>query len=39
MSEYADKARKALAAFAEAYPDSMRAAAAGMILKSIGGTQ
>ena len=39
MSEYAGKARKALAAFAEAYPDSMRAAAAGIILKSIGGTQ
>ena len=38
VSEYAGKARKALAAFAEAYPDSMRAAAAGMILKSIGGT-
>jgi hypothetical protein len=39
MSEYAGKARKALAAFAEAHPDSMRAAAAGMILRSIGGTQ
>jgi hypothetical protein len=29
----------ALAAFAEAYPESMREAAAGMILKSIGGGQ
>jgi hypothetical protein len=36
---YTGKAQKALSAFAEAYPDSMRAAAAGMILKNMGGTQ
>jgi hypothetical protein len=35
---YTGKAQKALSAFAETYPDSMRAAAAGMILKGIGGT-
>ena len=36
---YAQAARTALGAFAEAYPESMRAAAAGMILKGLGGTQ
>ena len=36
---YASKARKALTAFADAYPESMRAAAAGMILKSVDGAQ
>jgi hypothetical protein len=36
---YAGKARAALAAFAEAYPDSMRAAAAGMILKRLGSAE
>jgi hypothetical protein len=36
---YASKARKALTAFADAYPDSMRAAAAGMILKSVDGAK
>ena len=30
-----DKAQKALAAFAEAYPESMRAAATRMVLKRI----
>jgi hypothetical protein len=36
---YAGKAQKALAAFAEAYPESMRAAAARMILKSVSAVQ
>ncbi|MGD0335403.1 MAG: hypothetical protein ABSA90_19450 [Xanthobacteraceae bacterium] len=35
---YADKARTALAAFAKSYPESMRAAAAGLILKGLGGS-
>ena len=35
----AGKARAALAAFAEAYPESMRAASAEVILKSLGGTE
>ena len=36
---YADKARAALGAFAEAYPESMRAASAEVILKSLGGAE
>lgn len=36
---YAGKALKALAAFAEAYPDSMRAAAARLIIENIGDAQ
>ena len=36
---YASKARNSLTAFADAYPESMRAAAARMILKSVGGTE
>ena len=36
---YSGKAQKALAAFAEAHPESMRAAAARMILKSVGAVQ
>ena len=36
---YAAKARKALAAFAEAYPESMRAASARVILKGFGGAE
>ena len=36
---YTDKAQKALAAFAEAYPESMRAAATRMVLKSIDAVQ
>ncbi len=39
MRGYAEKARAALAAFAEAYPDSMRAAAADMILKRLGSAE
>jgi hypothetical protein len=39
MRAYAGKARAALAAFAQAYPESMRAAAAGMILKGFGGAE
>jgi hypothetical protein len=39
VSAYASKARKALTAFADAYPESMRAAAARMILKSVGDTE
>jgi hypothetical protein len=35
---YADKARAALGAFAKSYPESMRAAAAGLILKGLGGS-
>ena len=35
---YTDKARAALAAFARSYPESMRAAAAGMILKGLSGS-
>jgi len=35
---YADKARAALAAFAKSYPESMRAATAGLILKGLGGS-
>ncbi len=35
---YADKARAALGAFAKSYPDSMRAAAASVILKGLGGS-
>ena len=34
---YADEARTALGSFAKSYPDSMRAAAATMILKGLGG--
>jgi hypothetical protein len=34
---YADEARAALGSFAKSYPDSMRAAAATMILKRLGG--
>jgi hypothetical protein len=34
---YADNARAVLAAFAKRYPESMRAAAAGFILKGLGG--
>ena len=34
---YAGRARIALAAFAEAYPQSMRAASASVILKGLGG--
>ena len=36
---YAGKARAALGAFAEAYPESMRAASAEVILKSLGGRE
>jgi hypothetical protein len=36
---YAGKARAALTAFAEAYPESMRAASAEVILKGLGGAQ
>jgi hypothetical protein len=36
---YAGKARTALAAFAEAYPQSMRAASAAVILKGLGGAE
>jgi hypothetical protein len=36
---YAGKARAALGAFAEAYPESMRAASAKVILKSLGGAE
>jgi hypothetical protein len=36
---YAGKARTALAAFAEAYPQSMRAASATVILKGLGGAE
>ena len=32
---YTDKAQKALAAFAEAYPESMRAAATRLVLKRL----
>jgi hypothetical protein len=39
VSAYASKARKALTAFADAYPESMRAAAARMILKGFGETE
>ena len=35
---YADKARAALSAFAKSYPESMRAATAGLILKGLGGS-
>jgi hypothetical protein len=35
---YADKARAALGAFAKSYPESMRAATAGLILKGLGGS-
>jgi len=35
---YADKARAALRAFAKSYPESMRAATAGLILKGLGGS-
>jgi hypothetical protein len=35
---YTDWARTALAAFAKSYPESMRAAAAGLILKGLGGS-
>lgn len=38
-SAYAGKARKALTAFADAYPESMRAAAARMILKRFSETE
>ena len=36
---YADKARAALGAFAEAYPESMRAASAVVILNGLGGAE
>jgi hypothetical protein len=36
---YAAQARKALGAFTEAYPQSMRAASAGVILKGLGGAE
>ncbi len=36
---YAGKARAALKAFAAAYPDSMRAAATGLVLKGLGETE
>lgn len=36
---YTGKARTALAAFVHAYPESMRAAAAGVILKGLGGAE
>ena len=36
---YAAKARKALAAFAATYPESMRAASAAVILKGLGGAE
>jgi hypothetical protein len=36
---YAGKAREALGAFAEAYPESMRAASAEVILKGLGGAE
>ena len=39
MRAYAGKARTALGAFAQAYPESMRAAAAGVILKGLGGAE
>jgi hypothetical protein len=39
MRAYAGKARIALAAFAEAYPQSMRAASAAVILKGLGGAE
>lgn len=35
---YTDKARAALGAFAKSYPESMRAATAGLILKGLGGS-
>jgi hypothetical protein len=35
---YADKARAALGDFAKSYPESMRAATAGLILKGLGGS-
>jgi hypothetical protein len=35
---YADKARAALGAFAKSYPESMRAATTGLILKGLGGS-
>jgi hypothetical protein len=39
MSAYNGRARAALAAFAEAYPESMRAAAASVILKGLGAAE
>jgi hypothetical protein len=36
---YAAKARKALATFAEAYPESMRAASTAVLLKGLGGAE
>ena len=39
MRAYAGEARTALGAFAKAYPESMRAAAAGVILKGFGGAE
>jgi len=36
---YADKARAALSAFTKSYPESMRAAAAALILKNLGGAE
>jgi hypothetical protein len=36
---YAARARTALTAFAEAYPQSMRAASATVILKGLGGAE
>jgi hypothetical protein len=34
---HADKARAALSAFAQSYPESMRAASAALVLKTLGG--
>jgi hypothetical protein len=39
VRRYGSQARTALAAFAQAYPQSMRAASAGVILKSLGGAE
>ena len=39
VRRYGGQARTALAAFAQAYPQSMRAASAAVILKSLGGAE
>jgi hypothetical protein len=39
VRRYSGQARTALAAFAEAYPQSMRAASAAVILKSLGAAE
>jgi hypothetical protein len=39
VRRYSSQARTALGAFAEAYPQSMRAASAVVILKSLGGAE